>query len=241
MLTVRNLRVRYGGVEALRGIDLDVHRGELVALVGANGAGKSTCLRAIAGIVRPVDGSITLNGRELAAAPAHRVVAHGISLVPEGRRLFGDQTVTDNLLLGAYRRWRPGRERSFHTDADAYFARFPILQQRRHTAAGTLSGGEQQMLAISRGLMAKPEVLLLDEPSLGLAPLLVRQIFEIIAELRRQGRTIVLVEQMARRALRAADRAYVLEQGRVVLTGSGADLLANPDVVRAYLGTPAQD
>jgi branched-chain amino acid transport system ATP-binding protein len=241
LLEVRNLRVRYGGVEALRGIDLDVRRGELVALVGANGAGKSTCLRAIAGIVRPVDGSIRFDGHELAAAPAHRVVAHGISLVPEGRRLFGDQTVSDNLLLGAYRRWRPGRERALHADADAWSARFPILLERRRSLAGTLSGGEQQMLAISRGLMARPGLLLLDEPSLGLAPLLVGQIFEIIAELRRQGRTILLVEQMARRALRAADRAYVLEQGRVVLAGSGAELLANPDVVRAYLGAPAPD
>jgi branched-chain amino acid transport system ATP-binding protein len=236
MLAVRNLRVTYGGAEALRGIDLDVHRGELVALIGANGAGKSTCLRAIAGLVRPVEGSIRLDGHELAGAPAHHIVARGISLVPEGRRLFGDQTVSDNLLLGAYRRWRAGAAKTLRDDADTYFARFPILRQRQHTSANTLSGGEQQMLAISRGLMARPALLLLDEPSLGLAPLLVAQIFEIITQLKAEGRTILLVEQMARRALHAADRAYVLEQGRVVLTGSGPELLAHSEIIRAYLG-----
>jgi branched-chain amino acid transport system ATP-binding protein len=237
MLEVRGLRVSYGAVEALRGIDLDVRAGELVALIGANGAGKSTCLKALAGIIRPVQGHVRFDGQELAAEPAHRVVARGISLIPEGRRLFADQTVTDNLLLGAYRRWRPGADRVLRGDADAYCTRFPILRERKDVTAGTLSGGEQQMLAISRGLMARPRLLLLDEPSLGLAPLLVRQIFEIITQLRADGATILLVEQMATRALRAADRAYVLEQGRIALAGSGHELLAHPDVVRAYLGT----
>jgi branched-chain amino acid transport system ATP-binding protein len=236
MLEVKELRVAYGAVEALRGIDLHVREGELVALIGANGAGKSTCLKALAGIVRPVQGSIRFDGHELAAAPAHRVVARGISLVPEGRRLFGDQTVHDNLLLGAYRRWRARGDKALRSEAETHLSRFPVLRERKDLLAGSLSGGEGQMLAISRGLMAGPRLLLLDEPSLGLAPLLVRQIFEIIGQLRREGRTILLVEQMAALALRAADRAYVLEQGRIVLEGSARELLAHPDVVRAYLG-----
>lgn len=236
MLKVSSLRVRYGAVEALRGINLEVREGEIVALIGGNGAGKSTCLKAIAGLVRPVDGSIRFNGRELAAEPAHRIVARGISLVPEGRRLFGDQTVMDNLLLGGYRRRMSGGERTLRIQAQEYLQRFPILQQRRELPASGLSGGEQQMLAISRGLMAMPQLLLLDEPSLGLAPRLVREIFEIITALRREGRTILLVEQMAKLALRAADRAYVLEHGQLILEGPARELLVHPDVVRAYLG-----
>jgi branched-chain amino acid transport system ATP-binding protein len=236
MLEVRDLRVRYGAVEAVRGISLTVREGELVALIGSNGAGKSSCLKALAGIIRPVGGSIRLDGDELAAEPAHRIVGRGIVLVPEGRRLFGDQTVMDNLLLGAYgRRDREG-DRQRRARAAQHLEQFPILRERQHLPAGTLSGGEQQMLAISRGLMASPRLLLLDEPSLGLAPLLVRQIFEIIAALRREGRTILLVEQMARLALRAADRAYVLVQGRIALEGPAEELLAHPDVVRGYLG-----
>jgi len=233
MLEVRDLRVRYGAIEALRGISLSVRTGELVALIGANGAGKSTCLKALAGILRPVEGSIRLDGEQLAAEPAHRIVARGIVLVPEGRRLFGDQTVMDNLLLGAYRRRAAGDVRS---QAEKYLDHFPILRDRQNLTAGSLSGGQQQMLAISRGLMASPRLILLDEPSLGLAPLLVRQLFEIIGSLRKAGHAILLVEQMANLALKVADRAYIIEQGRVVLHGTAQEVSANPDVCRAYLG-----
>lgn len=236
MLQVRDLRVRYGSIEALRGASLTVGHGELVALIGSNGAGKSTCLKAITGILRPVEGSIRFDGEELATAPAHRIVARGVSLVPEGRRLFGDQTVMDNLLLGAYRRRRGTGDASVRARAEDCLKRFPILRERRNAPAGSLSGGQQQMLAISRGLMASPRLLLLDEPSLGLAPLLVRQVFGIIRDLKRAGSTILLVEQMANLALRVADRAYILEQGRVVLEGTSEALLANPEVARGYLG-----
>jgi branched-chain amino acid transport system ATP-binding protein len=240
MLQVRDLRVRYGSIEALRGASLTVGDGELVALIGSNGAGKSTCLKAITGILRPVEGSIRFDGEELATAPAHRIVARGVSLVPEGRRLFGDQTVMDNLLLGAYRRRRGTGDASVRARAEDCLKRFPILRERRNAPAGSLSGGQQQMLAISRGLMASPRLLLLDEPSLGLAPLLVRQVFGIIRDLKRAGSTILLVEQMANLALRVADRAYILEQGRVVLEGTSEALLANPEVARGYLGRLAK-
>ena len=236
ILEVRDLGVRYGAIEALRGVNLSVHEGELVALIGSNGAGKSSCLKALAGILRPVEGSIRLDGEELASEPAHRIVSRGIVLVPEGRRLFADQTVMDNLLLGAYRRKGGGGDQSLRAHAQEYLDRFPILRERQHLPAGSLSGGQQQMLAISRGLMASPRIILLDEPSLGLAPLLVRQIFEIIKSLRRAGRTILLVEQMANLALRVADRAYILEQGKVVLDGPARELMSNPDVARGYLG-----
>jgi branched-chain amino acid transport system ATP-binding protein len=236
LLEVRDLGVRYGAIEALRGVNLSVREGELVALIGSNGAGKSTCLKALAGILRPVQGSIRLSGEELASEPAHRIVARGIALVPEGRRLFADQTVMDNLLLGAYRRKVRDGEKGLRAHAEEYLDRFPILRERQHLPAGGLSGGQQQMLAISRGLMAAPRIILLDEPSLGLAPLLVRQIFDIIRNLRRMGRTILLVEQLANLALRVADRAYILEQGKVVLEGPARELLAHPDVARGYLG-----
>jgi len=239
MLEVRDLRVRYGAVEALRGISLQVRAGELVALIGSNETGKSTCLKALAGIQRPVEGSIRFNGEELAAEPSHRIVARGVVLVPEGRRVFADQTVLDNLLLGGYRRPEAGGESALRRHAEEYLTRFPILRERKDLSAGGLSGGEQQMLAISRGLMAGPKLILLDEPSLGLAPLLVRRIFDIIQALRSEGKTILLVEQMANLALRVADRAYVLEQGRIVLEGSARELLAHPDVARAYLGRRA--
>jgi branched-chain amino acid transport system ATP-binding protein len=236
MLEVRDLRVRYGAVEAVRGINLSIRRGELVALIGSNGAGKSTFLKALAGILRPVSGNILFEGEELAAAPAHHVVSRGIVLVPEGRRLFADQTVIDNLLLGAYRR-RDTSDRS--AQIEQHLGRFPVLRERRDNLAGTLSGGQQQMLAISRGLMASPRLLLLDEPSLGLAPLLVRQIFDTIETLRRQGVTILLVEQLANLALRVADRAYVLVQGQTVLQGTSEELLNNPEIARGYLGRRA--
>jgi branched-chain amino acid transport system ATP-binding protein len=235
LLDVRDLRVRYGAIEALRGVDLTIRQGELVALIGSNGAGKSTCLKALAGILRPIEGSIRFAGEELAREPAHRIVSRGMVLVPEGRRLFGDQTVMDNLLLGGYRRGERG-ERSLKAQAETYLGQFPILRERQNLPAGSLSGGQQQMLAISRGLMASPRLILLDEPSLGLAPLLVRQIFDIIRGLRKSGATILLVEQMANLALRVADRAYILEQGRVALHGTPQELLANPDIARGYLG-----
>ena len=241
MLKVRNLQVRYGAVEAIRGVNIDVREGEMVALIGSNGAGKSTFLKAISGIVRPSSGSIVFGGGELAGAPAHQMVARGMMLVPEGRRLFGDQSVTDNLYLGSYRRRPPGGSAEMRTMAEEYLTRFPILRERQHLPAGGLSGGQQQMLAISRGLMASPRLLLLDEPSLGLAPLIVRQIFEIINEFRRAGKTILLVEQMANLALKAADRAYVLERGEVVLEGNAKDLLSHPRVTSGYLGRRAAE
>ena len=236
MLEVRDLRVRYGAIEAVRGLDLRVRQGELVALVGSNGAGKSTLLKAVAGILRPVSGNIVFEGEEISKLPAHQVVRRGIVLVPEGRRLFADQTVLDNLLLGSYRRGDEDTRVPAHVRADGYLERFPVLRERRDRPAGALSGGQQQMLAISRGLMARPRLLLLDEPSLGLAPLLVRQVFDTIGELRRQGMTILLVEQLAKLALRLADRAYVLVQGRITLHGPSEQLLNSAEIVRGYLG-----
>jgi branched-chain amino acid transport system ATP-binding protein len=236
MLEVRDLRVRYGAIEAVRGLDLSVRQGELVALVGSNGAGKSTLLKALAGLLRPVSGSIVFDGEEISKLPAHRVVSRGIVLVPEGRRLFADQTVLDNLLLGSYRRGDEDARLPAHVRAEGYLERFPVLRERRDRPAGALSGGQQQMLAISRGLMARPRLLLLDEPSLGLAPLLVRQVFETIGELRHQGMTILLVEQLAKLALRLADRAYVLVQGRITLHGPSEQLVNSAEIVRGYLG-----
>jgi branched-chain amino acid transport system ATP-binding protein len=241
VLKVRNLQVRYGAVEAIRGVDLDVNEGEMVALIGSNGAGKSTFLKAISGILRPSSGSVLFGGIESAGAPAHKMVANGMTLVPEGRRLFGDQSVADNLYLGGYRRRPPGGSAELRNMADQYLTRFPILRERQHLPAGGLSGGQQQMLAVSRGLMASPRLLLLDEPSLGLAPLIVRQIFEIINELRRAGKTIMLVEQMANLALKVADRAYVIERGEVVLEGNAKDLISHPRVTSGYLGRRAAE
>jgi branched-chain amino acid transport system ATP-binding protein len=235
-LEVRELRVRYGAIEALRGVELGIRQGELVALIGSNGAGKSTCLKALAGILRPVQGSIRLNGEEVAGEPAHRIVARGMVLVPEGRRLFGDQSVLDNLLLGAYRRRGASGKADLQAKAQSYLDQFPMLRERQSLPAGSLSGGQQQMLAISRGLMGSPRLILLDEPSLGLAPLLVQKIYNIIKGLRRSGVTILLVEQMANLALRVADRAYILAQGRVVLHGTSQELLSNTDVRRGFLG-----
>jgi branched-chain amino acid transport system ATP-binding protein len=236
LLEVRDVRVRYGAIEALRGVDLNIRTGELVALIGSNGAGKSTCLKAIAGILRPVEGSVRFSGEEISGEPAHRVVARGVVLVPEGRRLFGDQSVMDNLLLGAYRRRGGPGAIDLRTKAQKYLDQFPILRERQSRPAGSLSGGQQQVLAISRGLMGSPRLILLDEPSLGLAPLLVREIYDIIQRLRRSGVSILLVEQMANLVLRVADRVYILEQGRVALHGAPRELLSNPDVRRGYLG-----
>jgi branched-chain amino acid transport system ATP-binding protein len=236
MLELADLQVRYGAIEALRGASLLVQPGEVVTVIGSNGAGKSTLLKTIAGLLRPSRGSIRLEGREIAGKPAHEVVPLGISLVPEGRKIFADQTIWDNLLLGGYAR----RHDDLRASAERQLARFAVLGERRHQQAGALSGGQQQMLAIARGLMAQPKLLLLDEPSIGLAPRLVREVFTIVEELRQEGMTILLVEQMAAMALAIADRAYVLEQGAIVLEGSGRDLLESPAVRSAYLGSSAR-
>ncbi|PRH86974.1 ABC transporter ATP-binding protein [Labrys okinawensis] len=233
LLRIDGLEVNFGAVRALKGVSLDVGQGEVVALVGANGAGKSTTLRTVSGLSRPKSGSISFAGNTITALRPAEIVRIGISHSPEGRRLFGSLTVADNLRLGACtRRDRAGIIR----DQERMFALFPILKQRLAQLAGTLSGGEQQQLALARAMMAAPRLLLLDEPSLGVAPLLVRHIFDALAELKRQGMTMLLVEQNIAIALELADRAYVLRTGRVVLSGSSAELTANDRVAQAYLG-----
>ena len=235
MLSVRGLRVEYGHVQALRGVDLEAREGDITAIIGSNGAGKTSTLMAISGLAPMTGGEILFRGRSIARAPAHTITALGITQILEGRQLFADQTVEDNLLLGAYSRPRGARHRTAEL-MEREMRRFPILRERRAQLAGTLSGGEQQMLAIARGLMSEPTLLLMDEPSMGLAPLMVRQIARTIQTLKDAGATIVLVEQMASVALLLADRAYVLENGRVTLAGTGRELADNPDVKRAYLG-----
>ena len=236
MLEVRDLRVAYGHVEAVRRVSLSVAAGEIVTLIGPNGAGKSSTLNAIAGLVRPASGSVRLEGRELAGVPSHAAVAAGIVLVPEGRAILQRMTVAENLLTGAEARpWSGGRVAA-RAVIEAQVKRFPSLERRLHVAAGALSGGEQQMLAIARGLLQQPKILLLDEPSMGLAPLLVRQIFEIVRDIHREGTTILLVEQNARMALQTAQQAYVLERGEVALQGAGAHLAGDARVQAAYLG-----
>ena len=237
MLEVTGLSARYGAVAALRDVSLDVRAGELVALIGANGAGKSTLLRTIAGLMTPTAGRVALEGRDVTGQPPEAILRAGIALVPERRRVFADLTVLDNLELGGYALPR-GRDFRRRLDAgvDDAYRLFPVLHRRREQLAGTLSGGEQQMLAIGRALMSRPRLLLCDEPSLGLAPLIVQEIMRLLAALREAGTTILLVEQNARMALRAADRAYVLETGSVVLVGSGAELLDNDELKAAYLG-----
>ena len=235
MLSVRGLRVEYGHVQALRGVDLEAREGEITAIIGSNGAGKTSTLMAISGLAPMTGGEILFRGRSIARAPAHTITTLGITQILEGRQLFADQTVEDNLLLGAYSRPRGARHRTAEL-MEREMRRFPILRERRAQLAGTLSGGEQQMLAIARGLMSEPTLLLMDEPSMGLAPLMVREIARTIQTLKAAGATIVLVEQMASVALQLADRAYVLENGRVTLAGTGRELADNPDVKRAYLG-----
>ena len=237
MLEVRGLSARYGAVAALRDVSLDVRAGEMVALIGANGAGKSTLLRTIAGLMTPTAGRVALEGRDVTGQPPEAILRAGIALVPERRRVFADLTVLDNLELGGYALPRGGdfRRRLAAGVAEAYRL-FPVLHRRREQLAGTLSGGEQQMLAIGRALMSRPRLLLCDEPSLGLAPLIVQEIMRLLAALREAGTTILLVEQNARMALRAADRAYVLETGSVVLAGAATDLLDNDELKAAYLG-----
>jgi branched-chain amino acid transport system ATP-binding protein len=233
MLRVDRVEVSYGNVQALWGVSFDVAAGEIVALVGANGAGKTTTLKAISGLVRPGAGAIALDGERLDRLPTMEIVARGVVHVPEGRKLFPDMTVLENLLLGAFgHAARPGqRER-----LEQVFGIFPRLRERRGQIAGTLSGGEQQMVAIGRGLMARPKILMLDEPSLGLAPILVEDMFRVIEEINRSGTTVLLVEQNTEHALAVAHRGFVLESGRVVLSGTGRELLANERVRQAYLG-----
>jgi len=227
------MRVQYGVVEAVKRIDLVLRRGEVTALLGSNGAGKSTTLLALSGLVKPTQGSIRLNGVELGSLSPHQIVACGVVQVPEGREILTTLTVKENLLLGAHRR---RDRRKIGADLDAMLVSFPRLRDRLHTAAGYLSGGEQQMLAIARALMAKPSLLLLDEPSMGLAPIVVTEIFGIVRALNEQGLTIFLVEQNARQALGIAHHGYVMENGQIVLSGTGKELLVNPKIVEAYLG-----
>lgn len=233
MLEIEDLHVAYGSIQALRGINLRVDAGELVTLIGSNGAGKSTTLLTISGVLRPRQGRIRFEGRDLAGVAPHEIVRLGISHCPEGRLIFGRLTVLENLILGAYHR---RDRRGIQADIDRVYALFPRLAERRHQTAGTLSGGEQQMLAIGRALMSRPRMLLLDEPSLGLAPLLVERIFAVIQELQHQGVTILLVEQNAYQALRVASRAYVLETGQIRLAGPAAELANDPRMRAAYLG-----
>lgn len=236
MLIVRNLRAGYGRIEALHGVSLSVRQGEIVALVGANGAGKSTLLRAVAGLIVPWQGEILFHDRPLTGVKPPEIVAAGIGLVPEGRWLFPPMSVLENLRLGAYLRLRRGDKAAVRDDLERVFGLFPILAERRKQPAGSLSGGEQQMLAIARALMSRPRMLLLDEPSTGLAPLLVEKIFETLVQLNAEGITFLLVEQNARAALAVASRGYVLETGRMVLQGRAQELLEDQEVKRAYLG-----
>jgi branched-chain amino acid transport system ATP-binding protein len=233
MLKIENLVVSYGGIEALKGISLDVEEGKIVTLVGANGAGKSTTLRSIVGLVKPKSGTITYKGKNLLNEKTQDIVRDGITLVPEGRRVFPNLTVLENLKIGAFTRTD---NKGISADLDRIYSTFPILKERSWQLAGTLSGGEQQMLAVGRALMSRPKLLMMDEPSLGLAPLIVKEIFEIIKEIHKQGVTILLIEQNANAALHIADIGYVMETGRITLKGSGKELLENEEVKSAYLG-----
>jgi len=234
MLELREVEVAYGNIRALKGVSLTVADGELVTLIGSNGAGKSTTLKTISGLLRPKSGTLSYRGQALDHLPPHKIVALGISHCPEGRHLFGRLTVAENLRLGAVQR---RDHENVHGDIEHVYKLFPLLKERSEQLAGTLSGGEQQMLAIGRALMSRPRLLLLDEPSLGLAPILVSLIFDTIRQLKREGATILLVEQNAHLALDIADRAYVMETGRVTLQGPAAELKHNPQVERTYLGT----
>ena len=233
MLKIDNIHVYYGAIHALKGVSLEVRKGEIVTLIGANGAGKSTTLRTVSGLLAPKSGAITFLGENIAGTPAHEIVKHGISQVPEGRRIFAEMSVQENLELGAFtRKDKAGVAKDF----DLVYRRFPRLEERRKQQAGTLSGGEQQMLAMGRALMSRPKLLLLDEPSMGLAPLLIKEIFSIIEDINREGTTVLLVEQNANMALSIAHCAYVMETGRITLQGAAKDLAASEDVRKAYLG-----
>lgn len=233
MLEVKDLNVFYGAIHALHGVDFEVNQGEIVSLIGANGAGKTTTLHTLSSLIRPKSGSIQFLGKDITGHPAEKIVKAGLIQVPEGRRVFANLSVRDNLLLGAFSR---KDQAGIASDLEMVFGRFPRLKERARQISGTLSGGEQQMLAIGRALMARPQLLLLDEPSMGLAPLLVREIFNIIVEINRDGTTILLVEQNAHMALGISHRAYVLETGRFVLSGSAKELAESTEVRKAYLG-----
>ena len=233
MLEIKDLYVRYGMIEAIKGISFEVRDGEIVTLIGSNGAGKTTTMHAISGLLKPASGSIMLDGVELTKTPNHKIVSMGLAQVPEGRRVFAQQTVEENLLLGAYaRKDKDGIQK----DLEHVYDLFPRLLERKKQLAGTLSGGEQQMLAMARSLMSRPKILLMDEPSMGLSPLLVKEIFHIIQDINKDGTTILLVEQNAKMALAIADRAYVLETGKISLEGTGEELSASEEVRKAYLG-----
>ena len=232
LLKVDNLHVYYGSIHAIKGVSFEVHEGEIVTLIGANGAGKSTTLNTVAGLMKPRHGHISFEGKDITSTPASKIVPHGMALCPEGRRVFQQMTVRENLEMGGYT--RPAGE--IAASLDDVFNRFPRLKERHKQVAGTLSGGEQQMLAMGRALMSKPKLLMLDEPSMGLAPILVEQIFDIVQELHRAGTTILLVEQNAQMALSIADRAYVLETGKIVKSGDAKLLMHDDDVRKAYLG-----
>ena len=233
LLEVRELHIAYGAIEAVKGISFSVERGQVVALIGSNGAGKTTTLRTISGLLRPTSGDISFEGESLNEVPAHKIVAQGVAHSPEGRRVFPRLSVADNLDMGAFARRDRGESAA---DMERVFTLFPVLAERRSQAAGTLSGGEQQMLAIGRALMSRPRLLMLDEPSMGLSPIVMQTIFNTVAELKSSGTTILLVEQNAQAALSLADAAHVIETGRIVLSGTGAELLGNPEVKKAYLG-----
>jgi len=236
MLKIQNLKSYYGRLQALRGVSLHVGGGEIVTLIGANGAGKSTILNTVAGLIKRSEGKILLDGKDIRGLPTERIVKQGVVLVPEGRQLFAPMTVEDNLALGAYLRHRNGSKAELKNDMEMVVDMFPILKERRGQLAGTLSGGEQQMLAIGRAFMSKPRLMLLDEPSMGLAPKIAEEIFQTIIRLKQQGVTILLVEQNARMALEASERGYVIETGQVVVQGPSSELLRNHEVERAYLG-----
>ncbi|MCL5266423.1 MAG: ABC transporter ATP-binding protein [Chloroflexi bacterium] len=236
MLEVVGVSTYYGQIQALKGVSLSVNDGEIVTLIGANGAGKTTLLNTICGVLAARRGDVVFDGQHVTKLPAERIVRLGISHVPERRQVFGEMSVKDNLILGAYHRYGKEKRAVIDRDLETIFELFPILKQREKQAAGTLSGGQQQMLAVGRGLMSRPRLLLLDEPSLGLAPMLVREIIRIVGELRDRGTTVLLIEQNARAALRIADRGYLIETGRIVLEGTAAELIANPIVQSAYLG-----
>ena len=233
MLTINDINVFYGAIHAIKGVSLEVNKGEIVTLIGANGAGKSTILRTISGLLKPKTGSIQFEGQEIAGMPAHEIVKTGISQVPEGRRIFAEMSVLENLELGAFTR---KDKDGIKADMELVFDRFPRLKERIGQLAGTLSGGEQQMLAMGRALMSRPRLLLLDEPSMGLAPLLIKEIFAIIQDINKTGTTVLLVEQNANMALSIAHRAYVLETGRITLSGDAKELAASDEVRKAYLG-----
>ena len=233
MLEVKDLEVYYGVICALKGISFEVNEGEIVSLIGANGAGKTTMMQSIIGLIPKRNGSVLFQGQDITKTPCHKIVSLGMTQVPEGRRIFQELTVYENLMMGAY---TIKDQQQFRSDLDAVYARFPRLAERKNQIAGTLSGGEQQMLAMSRAIMCRPKLLMLDEPSMGLSPLLVNQVFEIIQDINKSGTTILLVEQNAGKSLEISDRAYVMENGSIVLSGTGKELAASEKVRKAYLG-----